>query len=412
LFAPLSIDLSNSGLEKFQHLEFKGYRPKDCKSVCIDTSNQIKKASDALIIEYWVSNSNEDVSEEMVLKSNNVQHKPEQANQLRKVSQNPRNNITNWNEMSTQKLGVGFQFHKKACFVCGSFSHLIKDCDFLDKNMVQKCMFKNVEKGTVQREDRPVWDNAMRTNHQNFSNSRRNFAPTTVLTKSSIVPISTARQSSSRAPAPVSAARPINTATSKPLVIANSVNTAKGNKVTSAVGNQGINAVKSSACWVWRPKIKVQDHVSKNNRSYICKQFDYVDPEGRLKHMIENISYLTEFKEHDRGYVAFRGGAKGGKITSKGTIRTDQLGKLDGKSDKDIFVGYSTTSKTFRVYNIKTRKVEENRHIAFLENKPMIKGGRTEWLFDIDTLSKSMNYATVFAGTNFNDFAGKGQVLM
>ncbi|GJW30849.1 hypothetical protein Tco_0047724 [Tanacetum coccineum] len=47
-----------------------------------------------------------------------------------------------------------------------------------------------------QREVRPVWNNALRTNHQNFSNSRRNFAPTAVLTKSGIVPISTVRQRS------------------------------------------------------------------------------------------------------------------------------------------------------------------------------------------------------------------------
>nr|GEV51584.1 hypothetical protein [Tanacetum cinerariifolium] len=230
---------------------------------------------------------------------------------------------------------------------------------------------------------------------------------------------------------------------------ANSVNVAKGNKVTSAVGNQGINVVKSSACWVWRPKIKVQDHVSKNSGSYICKRFEYGAPQDALKdqgyfdsgcsmHMTGNISYLTNFKEHDGGYVTFEGGAKGGKITGKGTIITDsklpttfyaeavstacyvqyrvlvvkphfktpyelfkgrspalnfmrpfgchvsilntldQLGKFDGKSDEEIFVGYSTTS------------------------------GGPEWLFNLDALSKSMNYAPVSAGTNSNDFAGKG----
>nr|GEY16012.1 putative ribonuclease H-like domain-containing protein [Tanacetum cinerariifolium] len=34
--------------------------------------------------------------------------------------------------------------------------------------------------------------------------------------------------------------------------------------------------------------------------------------------------------------------------------------------------------------------------------------GRPEPLFDIDALSKSMNYAPVSTGTNSNDFAGKG----
>nr|GFB42008.1 hypothetical protein [Tanacetum cinerariifolium] len=55
-----------------------------------------------------VSNSDEDESKEMVLKSDNDQHKLAQANQPRKVTQNPRNNRTNWNEIKTQKLGVGF----------------------------------------------------------------------------------------------------------------------------------------------------------------------------------------------------------------------------------------------------------------------------------------------------------------
>ncbi|GJU17550.1 putative ribonuclease H-like domain-containing protein [Tanacetum coccineum] len=38
----------------------------------------------------------------------------------------------------------------------------------------------------------------------------------------------------------------------------------------------------------------------------------------------------------------------------------DHLGKFDGKFDDGFFVGYSLTSKAFRVYNIRTRKVEEN----------------------------------------------------
>ncbi|GJT87404.1 hypothetical protein Tco_1069121 [Tanacetum coccineum] len=162
----------------------------------------------------------------------------------------------------------------------------------------------------------------MRTNHQNFSNSRRNFAVTAVLTKYGLLPISTARKNSSRTAATVSAARPIKTAAPKTfvnvaktrpnsfqkshspsrrpfyqqtalknrnlnnkvnIVKTNSVNVAKGKRVTSAVGEQGIDDIKSKACWVWRPRIKVLDHVSKNSRSYICKQFDYVDPTGRVK---------------------------------------------------------------------------------------------------------------------------------
>nr|GEW39648.1 hypothetical protein [Tanacetum cinerariifolium] len=50
----------------------------------------------------------------------------------------------------------------------------------------------------------------------------------------------------------------------------------------------------------------------------------------------------------------------------------DHLGKFNGKSDEKFFVGYSTNNKAFRVYNSRTRKVEEKLHIKFLENKPLI----------------------------------------
>ncbi|GKA73951.1 putative ribonuclease H-like domain-containing protein [Tanacetum coccineum] len=84
----------------------------------------------------------------------------------------------------------------------------------------------------------------------------------------------------------------------------------------------------------------------------------------------------------------------------------DSLGKFDGKSDEGFFVGYSLSSKAFRVYNTRTRKVEENLHIGFLENKPMTKGNGPQWLFDIDSLTQSMNYVPVITGIISNEYAG------
>ncbi|GJY30715.1 putative ribonuclease H-like domain-containing protein [Tanacetum coccineum] len=84
----------------------------------------------------------------------------------------------------------------------------------------------------------------------------------------------------------------------------------------------------------------------------------------------------------------------------------DSLGKFDGKSDEGFFVGYSLSSKAFRVYNTRTKRVEENLHIGFLENKPMIEGNGPKWLFDIDSLTQSMNYVPVAAGTIINESAG------
>ncbi|GJS05047.1 putative ribonuclease H-like domain-containing protein [Tanacetum coccineum] len=62
----------------------------------------------------------------------------------------------------------------------------------------------------------------------------------------------------------------------------------------------------------------------------------------------------------------------GCRVTILNTL--DYLGKFDRKSDEGFFVGYSLNSKEFRVYNIRTRKVEEDLHIRFLEDKPIITG--------------------------------------
>ncbi|GKB45274.1 ribonuclease H-like domain-containing protein [Tanacetum coccineum] len=83
----------------------------------------------------------------------------------------------------------------------------------------------------------------------------------------------------------------------------------------------------------------------------------------------------------------------------------DPLGKFAGKADEGFFVGYSINSKAFRVFNTRTRKVEENLHITFLENKPNVKRSGPDWLFDIDLLTNSMNYEPVTVGNQTNKSA-------
>nr|GEV82535.1 reverse transcriptase [Tanacetum cinerariifolium] len=323
LICTLTIDLSSSGLEEFKQPEFECYGPKASKSVFVDTSNVIKKHFDALIIEDWVFDCDEDESDEMVVKYENVQHKREQVNQPRKVNQNPKNNRTNWNEMRTYKLRVG------------------------------------------------------------------NFAPTAVLTKSGIVPTSTARQRSSRATAPVSAARPINTAAPKPI----------RKSVTSAVGKQGTNVFKSSACWVWRPKIKVQDHVSKNSRLYICKRFDYVDPEGRLKPtFIKSImgkmyclvvtDYCSSFS-----WVFFL--AKKDKTSG---ILNDFITQIENQLNHKVKIIRCDDKTEFKNY-------EMNQFCGLKGIKREFRSG-PKWLFNIDSLTNSMNYQPLSAGNRTNGIAG------
>ncbi|GJR50825.1 putative ribonuclease H-like domain-containing protein [Tanacetum coccineum] len=92
-------------------------------------------------------------------------------------------------------------------------------------------------------------------------------------------------------------------------------------------------------------------------------------------------------------------------VTILNTI--DHLGKFAGKSDEGFLVGYSLQSKAFRVYNLVTKRVEENLHINFLENKPNVAGKGPNWLFDLDYLTDSMNYHSVRSENQANLHAGQ-----
>ncbi|GJX95382.1 putative ribonuclease H-like domain-containing protein [Tanacetum coccineum] len=94
-------------------------------------------------------------------------------------------------------------------------------------------------------------------------------------------------------------------------------NTARPKALVNVVKGNNFNVVKASACWVWKPKTKVLDH----DQGVINS--------GCSRHMIGNMSYLTNYEEIDGGYVTFGGNPKRGKITGKCTIKT---GNLDFKN--------------------------------------------------------------------------------
>ncbi|GKF70366.1 hypothetical protein Tco_0203423, partial [Tanacetum coccineum] len=87
------------------------------------------------------------------------------------------------------------------------------------------------------------------------------------------------------------------------------VNAVKPKAVLNVVKGNQVNAVKASACWVWKPK-------TKDNPQQDLQEKGVIDS-GCSRHMTGNMSYLTDFKEIDEGYVAFRGNPKGGKIIGR-----------------------------------------------------------------------------------------------
>nr|GEZ12760.1 hypothetical protein [Tanacetum cinerariifolium] len=84
----------------------------------------------------------------------------------------------------------------------------------------------------------------------------------------------------------------------------------------------------------------------------------------------------------------------------------DPLGKFQGKIDEGFLVRYSVCSKEFRVFNSRTRIIQDTLHVNFMENKPNVESSGHAWLFDIDSLSQTMNYHLVIAENQTNSNAG------
>nr|GEW69512.1 ribonuclease H-like domain-containing protein [Tanacetum cinerariifolium] len=66
-------------------------------------------------------------------------------------------------------------------------------------------------------------------------------------------------------------------------------------------------------------------------------------------------------------------------VTILNTI--DPLGKFDRKANEGLSARYYVSSKAFRVFNSRTRIVQETLHINLLENKPNVAGSGPTWLF-------------------------------
>ncbi|GKE99662.1 hypothetical protein Tco_0023013, partial [Tanacetum coccineum] len=100
----------------------------------------------------------------------------------------------------------------------------------------------------------------------------------------------------------------------------NNETTARPKAVVSAAMGNGKNAVKSSACWIWRPTGNVIDHTSKDGGLYMFKRFGNpkytlqdqgIFDSGCSMHMTRNKSFLTDYQEVDGRFVAFAGSPKG-----------------------------------------------------------------------------------------------------
>ncbi|GJS73418.1 reverse transcriptase domain-containing protein [Tanacetum coccineum] len=536
---PKKLDLSYSGLDEFKEPKFKAYGSKvseqESNVVCDKKSDDSKENSDDSLVKEQVESSLNVDKETVFPIHKKVEFvKPKNHEKLVKksvsyvemyISQTPRGNQRNWNGQKSNQLGSDFVMYNKACFICGSFDHVQAHCKYHQR-------------------ERVVYGNNYNRVNYNYTtkrthpNAQSNMVPRAVLMKTGLKPFNTARTVNTAQPkSTVFSAKPmprfLKTAQStikrpfQPKTV--STNKRLTQKVNTAKA-QVVNTIRLKAVKTGRPNSAVVNDVRVNQANAGKPQRDdtrFVDSVCS-RHIAGNIAYLSDFKEFDGGYVTFRGGAHGGRISGKGTLKTDSLdfedfklsdesqillkihrkdntekgikreysvartpqqngvaerrnrtlieaartmlddsklpttfwakavstacyvhnrvlvfkpynktpyelfrgikpalsfmrpfgynvtilnmldslGKFDDKSDEGFFVGYSLSNKAFRVYNSRTRRVEENLHIRFLENKPMIEGNGPKWLFDIDSLTQSMNYVPIAAGTITNEFAG------
>nr|GEW33707.1 hypothetical protein [Tanacetum cinerariifolium] len=275
----------------------------------------------APIIEDWVSDLQDEYE---------VEHTTPAEN-LRKDIPKSRGHRHSWN--------------RKACFVCKSLNHLIKDCDYYEKKTVQK----------------PIWNHAMRVNLQHSArmthpHSKKHVVPTAVLARSRLVPLN--------------AVRPVTTTVSQ----------------TNVQHQRPVKHVVNKPHSPIRRPINHRSSPINSNPHQALKDKGVIDS-GCSIHMTRNISNLFDFEEINRGYNAFGRNPKGGKITSKEAVNNvcyvqnkvlmtkphnktpyelllgrtpsigfmrlfgclvtilntlDPLGKFDEKADDGLLVGYSS----------------------------------------------------------------------
>ncbi|GJU67531.1 ribonuclease H-like domain-containing protein, partial [Tanacetum coccineum] len=249
-------------------------------------------------------------------------------------SQSPKPDKKNCSGLMSKKLGLGYGFTTKACFVCGSLSHLIRDCDFHEKMMAKQVeLNKQKGKGNVQREDKPVWNNVQRMNHQN------QFVPKAVLTRTGKIPVNTARTSSTntvntartsstntvntarhnfnRQAVPINAARKVNTV--KPIV--NNTRPKAGfhksvspfrksfNRTTALGTNfskQKVNTAEVNAVSAVKGKRETAVKPSADYLHRALQNKEIVDS-GCFRHLTGNKACFAEYQDFNGGHVAFGG---------------------------------------------------------------------------------------------------------
>ncbi|GKA40856.1 hypothetical protein Tco_0733449 [Tanacetum coccineum] len=329
------------------------------KSVHESVVPKPKINKDKVIIEDWNSDDEDDVSAvETVgpVKTNETQTVKNRVDKIGQIS---------------QKEGIGFK-KIKVCFVYKSTDHLIKDYDFYAKKSPEPKLKTMVNTGQTRVITRTGLVNPIRPNRKRAvhivstdtpTNTARPFTQKIAQTGSAIRPIyprmDNVRPRASYSPIKRSyytrpAVRPKNLKQDVKTSGVKNMTTAGTRAVVNTGKGKMDNDLKKSM-WVWRPKGNYMDHESKDKGSFILKKFEYGNLESILQdhavvdsgcssHMTDNKAYLSDYKDYNGGFVAFRSDPKGAIAalvqerqlvsvanlvnTARPTLSTARLGKF------------------------------------------------------------------------------------
>nr|GEZ41936.1 ribonuclease H-like domain-containing protein [Tanacetum cinerariifolium] len=313
--------------------------------------------------------------------------------------------------------------------------HTYKQAKNLGK---RNSVFKNEGKATGEREVRPVWNNAQSVNNENFSNNltyphhRRNFVPMAVITNSGKVPVNTAKQISLRGATSTSTGRYINTAATRPTV--------NGAKPSSNVFHKSHSPVRRTFNQITAPKnndLKETMNTAKDETSGIHKSF-ITGIENQLNHRIKIIrcDNKTEFKNSEMNQFCQMKRIK----REFSVARTPQQNVVAKRNNKTLIEAARTMladlllPTIFWAEAVNTACYVQNKVLVIKpQNKipyelligrsPNIDfmkpfgcpvtilntldhlGRGPEWIFDINSQTKFMNYEPVTARNQTNDDA-------
>ncbi|GJU87040.1 putative ribonuclease H-like domain-containing protein [Tanacetum coccineum] len=358
---------------------------------------------------------------------------------------------TNWNQRIQRDLGAGFSFERKPCFVCGSLSHLIKNCDYYEKKMAREAALKS--KRVVNTNDRqatPAWNNTNRINKANqFTprpvNVRPNLstASNTIKTgrvngntgngnissdsvhvnagtqvKSGTSRFNTGKQHVSSGSVYVNSVTQIKSAASRVILLFGKryINSAYRSNIYAVKGKMG-TAVKTSAGCVWRktsplsitnsgpiPDSYVHDHPLKH------MEHRGIFDSGCSGHMTGNRAHLEDYQELSKvGSVTF-GGSKG-SISGKGTIRLGNLVFDDVAFVKEL--GHFNLFSISQICDKKLNVLFTEKECFVVssdfkmpdENQVLLKVPRQHnmYTFDMKNVDSSKGYTCLLAKASSNE---------